>query len=113
MTFEEIGAAFAQVAEDLGLDFGYAPFRHGDEPEVPYLAFSYPGKNNFAGDNKAYIRISRIYLALVTKEKDIDLEEAVEAALQNIGVHFTMESDYYEDIDAYVASFETEEIIND
>lgn len=113
MTFVEIGEAFEQVAQTLEINFGYGPFRHGQEPKIPYLAFSYPGKRTFAGDNQAYIKISRIYIDLVTKDKDIDLEIAVEAELQKLGIHFAdPESDFYQDLDAYVTSYETEELIN-
>lgn len=114
MTFEEIGAKVEAIAEELGIGFGYAPFKHGQRPKLPYLAFSYPGKKKFACDNGPYIQISRIYVGLITEAKDIDLEEAVEAKLQETGIQFTMDSDsdYYEDIDAFVASYETEELIN-
>lgn len=114
MTFEEIGAKIETIAEELGIGFGYAPLKHGQKPATPYLAFSYPGKKKFACDNGAFVQISRIYVGLITEEKDIDLEEALEAKLQETGIQFTMDSDstYYDDIDAFVASYETEELIN-
>lgn len=112
MTFLEISNRFSSIAEDNGLDFGYAPFRHGEEPDVPYIAFSYPERNDFPADNGSYIRISRVRVLLVTRKKDIGLEEAVETAFDQLGISYSKDSDFYQDEDVYISNYETEEIIN-
>lgn len=112
MTFKTISNRFKGIAEELGLDFGYAPFRKGKEPTVPYIAFSYPERKDFHGDNGAYVRISRIRLLLVTATKNIGLEEAVEAGLKDLGIGFSKTEEYYSDEDVFVLIYETEELID-
>lgn len=112
MTFEEIKTCFEGVAQANNLGFGYAPFREGKEPQTPYLAFSYPDRHDFPGDNKAYVRISRVSILLVTSAKEIDLEEAVEAELVSLGIQFSKESDFYRDEDVFISTYETEELID-
>lgn len=110
--FKTISDRFRTLAGELGLDFGYAPFRKGKEPTVPYIAFSYPERNDFACDNGSYVRISRIRLLLVTANKNIGLEEAVEAGLKDLGIGFSKEEEYYSDEDVFVLIYETEELID-
>lgn len=112
MTFLEISNRFSSIADGNNLGFGYAPFRHGEEPTVPYIAFSYPERNDFPADNGAYIRISRVRVLLVTRKKDIGLEETVEAAFKQMGISFSKDSDFYQDEDVYISTYETEEIID-
>lgn len=112
MTFQEIGSRFQGVAQNLGLRFAKAPFREGDSPETPYLAFSTPSRPDFPADNEGYVKISRIIILLVTSEEEAALEEAVERELEALGIQFKKESDYYSDEDVFIASFETEELID-
>ena len=118
MTFIKISDNFRQIANELGLGFGYAPFKEnatpeqGGAPPVPYIAFNYPSRPDFAADNGPYIKISRIRILLVTKTKDIGLELAVQKRLEDLDIHYTSEYDYYSDEDVFVAIYETEEIID-
>lgn len=118
MTFRQISDGFRAIAEELGLGFGYAPFREnatpeqGGQPPVPYIAFNYPERNDFAADNGSFIKISRIRILLVTKKKDIGLELAVEERLDELKIHYTKEYDYYSDEDIFIAIYETEELID-
>lgn len=112
MTFREISDQFHGIADELKLNWGFAPFRHGKEPKPPYIAFSYPERNDFGADNKPYVRISRIVVLLVTKNKDIGLEEAIEAEFASLEINYSKESDFYQDEDVYVSTYETEELID-
>ena len=110
--FATISERFRTIACELGLDFGYAPFRKGKEPKVPYIAFSYPERKDFSSDNGSYVRISRIRLLLVTANKNIGLEEAVEDGLEDLGIGFSKTEEYYSDEDVFVLIYETEELID-
>ena len=100
--FATISERFRTIASELGLDFGYAPFRKGKEPTVPYIAFSYPERKDFSGDNGSYVRISRIRLLLVTANKNIGLEEAVEDGLEDLGIELCCRVDFLDEFEDFV-----------
>ncbi len=112
MTFDQITNRFKGVADDLGLPFGYAPFRDGQQPKAPYIAINYPERKPFPADNLGYVHISRIRILLVTPTKNITLEQAVEDAFEELGVQYSKEEDFYQDEGVFIIVHETEELIN-
>ena len=53
----------------------------GYVPELPYIVFSYPVNNDYVADNRIYLTVAQLQVELYTKRKDLEVEAAVEAVL--------------------------------
>ena len=67
---------------EMNLPYAYDHFVEGESPDPPFLVFLYPGSNHFAADGKVYFKVNRLNIEFYTDKKDVELEETVEAVLQ-------------------------------
>ena len=79
MTLEEL----AGMLEKIGFPFAYDHFAEGESPDPPFICFLFPGSENFAADNVVYMEFSNLSIELYTDEKDPELEDRVEAVLND------------------------------
>ena len=79
MTLEEL----AGMLEKTGFPFTYDHFAEGESPDPPFICFLFPGSENFAADNVVYMEFSNLSIELYTDEKDPELEDRVEAVLND------------------------------
>jgi hypothetical protein len=74
--------------EEIGLPFAYHHFAEGESPDPPFICFLTSGSDNFAADGRDYFKINQINIELYTDRKDPDLEDSVEAVLDEHGIFY-------------------------
>ena len=76
------------IMEEIGLPFAYHHFAEGESPDPPFICFLTSGSDNFAADGRDYFKIDQINIELYTDRKDPDLEDSVEAVLDEHGIFY-------------------------
>ena len=76
------------IMEEIGLPFAYHHFAEGESPDPPFICFLTSGSDNFAADGRDYFKINEINIELYTDRKDPDLEDSVEAVLDEHGIFY-------------------------
>lgn len=99
MTFKDIPI----MIESIGLPYTYDFFPNNEAPQLPYIVFNYPSRDDFGADNINYSKISILNLELYTASKDFDLEKRVEAVLEQNGF-------FYEKSEAYIRKENTYQV---
>lgn len=106
MTFKEI----ASMIDSVGIPNAYNQFDEtGQEP--PYICFIYSGSNDMMADQTNYQKIEGLRIELYTDEKDFELEEKVEAALNGAGLVYTRNEIYIESEQLYQVVYEADVLI--
>ena len=77
-----------EIMEAIQLPFAYDHFAEGEGPDPPFLCFLLPGSNNFSADGRVYFKITEVHIELYTDAKDPDLEQRVEAVLDERGIFY-------------------------
>ncbi len=85
MTYEQISNMIAGI----GLPYAYDHFEEGEAVDPPFICFMYPGRDDFHADGVNYAKITELRIELYTDNKDFDLEEAVEAALESADIGYS------------------------
>lgn len=101
MTYREI----AQMIENIGLPFTYYSFPNDIAPEPPYIVFNYPDRDDFAADNKNYVKVETLTIELYTATKDFQTEAMVESALTESGLFYTKEQAYIRNEHLYLLTY--------
>ena len=76
------------IMEEIGLPFAYHHFAEGESPDPPFICFLTSGSDNFAADGRDYFKINQINIELYIDRKDPDLEDSVEAVLDEHGIFY-------------------------
>jgi len=94
----------------LGIPFAYDHFAEGESPDPPFICFLLPASDNFAADGQVYFKVTEVHIELYTDKKDLELEEKVEAALDEGGFFYEKNEVWIESERLYevVFSFEME-----
>ena len=100
MSYQDI----ANMIESIGLPFAYRYFPIGDVPDLPYIVFYYPSRENFGADNIAYVPFENVNIELYTENKDFSTEESVEAVLTQNGF-------FYEKSETYLSTEQMYEVL--
>lgn len=104
MTYEQISDMIAGV----GLPYAYDHFEEGEAPDPPYICFMYPGRDDFHADGINYAKIAELRIELYTDNKDFDLEDAVESAMENADIGYSKLGPTYINTERmYVTTYET------
>ena len=77
-----------QMLEEIGIPFAYHHFAEGESPEPPFICYLLPGSNNFSADGKVYYKINEVHIELYTDWKDLEVEQGVEAVLDEHGIFY-------------------------
>ena len=109
MTYAEI----ASMIESTELENTYYQYPEGEAPELPYILFYYPERDDFQADNKNYAKITQLNIELYTKEKDFEKEEALEEILEANDLVYNKEEQYIESEKMYEVLYTMEVIINE
>lgn len=109
MTYAEI----ASMIESTELENTYYQYPEGEAPELPYILFYYPERDDFQADNKNYAKITQLNIELYTKEKDFEKEEALEGILEANDLVYDKEEQYIESEKMYEVLYTMEVIINE
>lgn len=84
MTYEEIVA----MIKEMDLPFSYDHFNEGESPDPPFLVFLFPSSDNFSADGAVYKKIDELHIELYTDRKQPDVEERVEAVLDEHSIYY-------------------------
>lgn len=104
MTHEEV----KQMVESMGLPYAYHHFAEGESPDPPFVVFLYPGSDNFAAEGKVYYKINKLNIELYTDLKDIELEETVEAVLDEHSIFYEKSEVWIETENLYEVLYQME-----
>lgn len=107
MTLEDVAA----IPASIGIPWCYDHFDENVPP--PYMVYYYPDEQDFIADNENFVNIRSVTFELVTKEKDFDLESAVETQLQASGLVWYKSTDWISSEEVYQTTYETGVIINE
>ena len=77
-----------EIMEALQLPFAYDHFAEGEGPDPPFICFLLPGSDNFAADGRVYFKATMVHIELYTNLKDPELEQRVEAVLDERGIFY-------------------------
>ncbi|WP_418474332.1 hypothetical protein [Frisingicoccus sp.] len=106
MRLEELSA----IISEMEIVFAYDHFAEGEAPNPPFICYLLPGSDNFAADGKAYYKINEVRIELYTDKKEPDVEEQVEAVLDEHGIFYNKTEVWIESEKLYevLYSFEME-----
>ena len=97
-----------EMMNEVKLPYAYHHFVEGESPDPPFLVFLYPGSDNFAADGKVYFKVNRLNIELYTDLKDVELEETVEAVLDEHGIFYEKSEVWIETENLYEVLYQTE-----
>lgn len=104
LTHEKVKA----MVEETGLPSAYHHFAEGESPDPPFIVFLFPGSDNFAADGTTYYKKNILHLELYTDQKDPELEETVEAIMDNHRLFYEKSEVWIESERLYEVLYETE-----
>lgn len=108
MTYEQVSSMIAAV----GLPFAYDHFTEETTPGgPPFICFFFEGDNDLSADNTNYQKIRPLVLELYTDNKDFELEETVETALNAAELVYSRDEAYIESERMYMVTFRADIII--
>lgn len=81
-------------------------------PSPPYITYFYPESADLMADDKNYVSIRKLEIALYCANKNFLLEQAVEEALKSSELTFYKYEDYIDSEKLYITTYETEVLIN-
>ena len=104
MTHQEV----LEMMDEMKLPHAYHHFVEGESPEPPFLVFLYPNSDNFAADGMVYFKVNRLNIELYTDLKDVELEETVEAVLDEHGIFYEKSEVWIETENLYEVLYQME-----
>lgn len=84
MRYEDI----VNTLRETEMPFAYDHFAEGEAPNPPFIVFLFPRSDNFSADGKVYKKINELNIELYTDTKQPDVEENLEAVLDNHGLFY-------------------------
>jgi hypothetical protein len=98
------------ILAEIGIPFAYDHFAEGESPEPPFICYLLPETNHFAADGIAYFKINEVNIELYTDIKDLDVEQRIEAVLDQHGIFYAKSEVWIESERLYevLYSFELE-----
>lgn len=96
------------MVEETGFPSAYHHFAEGESPDPPFIIFLFPGSDNFAADGTTYYKKNILHLELYTDQKDPELEETVEAIMDNHRLFYDKSEVWIESERLYEVLYETE-----
>lgn len=109
MTYKEI----ATMISGFGVPYAYYQFPVGTAQTCPFICFYFDSSNDFVADDTNYQRIRPLSIELYTDNKDFEIEETIETALNNAGLVYSREESYLDTEQMYMVTFMTEIIITE
>lgn len=113
MTYKEV----ADMIQAIGVPFAYDHFEEGTPehpaPDPPFICFYYEGSNDLSADNTNYARIRPLTVELYTDNKDFELEETVENALNTAGLVYSRSESYISSERLYMVVYTTEIVLTE
>ena len=98
------------MLETIGVPVAYYQFKESTGQQPPFVCFFYGNSNDVIADNSNYVKVERLFVELYTDEKNPELEEELEAVLDQHGIFYNKTEVWIESEKLYevLYSFETE-----
>lgn len=109
MTYKEI----ASMIDGIGIPYAYYQFPKGTDQACPFICFYFTRSNDLAADNTNYQKIRQLSVELYTDNKDFEMEDTVETALNANGVVYSREESYLDSEQMYMVTYVAEIIITE
>jgi len=117
MTYIEVFNALNGIAigENETIPVAYYQFPADDPnnpaPPPPFICYYYEGSNDFLADGTNYQTIRPLTVELYTDNKDFDIEQAVETALNAAGLVFTRTETYIDTEQLYLVTYYADVVV--
>lgn len=98
--------ALKELLEQLGLAVAITSFY--TEQTLPFLVILPDGTESSGSDFAAELRRDQYQIELYTEQKDFDLEEQLEALLDERGIHFVKREAYIDEEAMYQCAYSIE-----
>ncbi|HEK9985596.1 TPA: hypothetical protein TVN94_000034 [Streptococcus equi subsp. zooepidemicus] len=85
-----------EIIEKIGLPSAYHHFAEGESPNPPFLIYLLPASDNFSADGKVYFKVNEVHIEVYTDYKSPDIEEKIEAVLDEHGIFYNKTEVYIE-----------------
>ncbi|CUX23202.1 hypothetical protein [Clostridium sp. C105KSO13] len=85
-----------QILGKIQMPFAYDHFAEGEAPDPPFICYLLPDSNNFSADGKVYYKVNNVHIELYTDLKDLSMEAAVEAVLDEHGIFYNKSETWIE-----------------
>lgn len=108
MTYQEI----ISLLSEINLPYAYDHFAEGESSDPPFMVFLFPRSVNFGADGKVYQKINVLHLELYTDAKAPDIENQVEAVLDQHGIFYEKTEVWIADERLYEVLYEMEVLNN-
>lgn len=96
------------MLDEIGIPYAYHHFTTTKAVEPPFICWLTPGSNNFAADGMVYHRGMQLDIELYTDEKDQEMEERIEAVLDQHEIYWEKSEVYIESEKMYEVLYEME-----
>lgn len=108
MTYKEI----AELLATTGLPVVYHHWEENSAPELPYLVYLFPGRDDFFADNSNYQAIINLNIELYSDQKDFASEQKLEEILIQNHIPFKKTELYIASEKMFEVLYETEIVLN-
>ena len=85
-----------EIVNKIGLPNAYHHFAEGESPNPPFLIYVLPASDNFSADGKVYFKANEIHIEVYTDYKSPDIEEKIEAVLDEHNIFYNKSEVYIE-----------------
>lgn len=111
MTYQSAYTMLNAISPNIPVNYYQWP--ENEAPELPYILFYYPTRDDFIADGKNYAKITQLNIELYTKNKDFATEAMVEAKLEEYGLVYTKEEQYINEEHMYEVLYITNITLED
>lgn len=96
------------MLDEIGIPYTYHHFTAAKAVEPPFICWLTPGSNNFAADGMVYHQGMQLDIELYTDKKDQEMEERIEAVLNQHEIYWEKSEVYVESEKMYEVLYEME-----
>ena len=75
-----------EILSEMDIPYAYDHFAEGESPGPPFICYLVPGTDNFGADGKVWLKVIQVHLELYTDIKNPEMEQKVEAVLDEHGI---------------------------
>ena len=101
-----------ELLDETGIPYAYDHFKEGESPDPPFITFRYPGSNNFGADGIVWRKIQELNIELYTNSKRPDIEEQLEAVLDENELFYDKSETWIDSEKLYEVLYELEVVFN-
>ena len=77
-----------EILSEMDIPYAYDHFAEGESPGPPFICYLVPGTDNFGADGKVWLKVIQVHLELYTDIKNPEMEQKVEAVLDEHGIFY-------------------------